>query len=503
MYRRRIQIYALGLLFFFMLGLPASAAPGLWDSLFRVKRVEPGSRVQKKTLPPVSSRDLEIAEAVSRAFAAVVKRAAPAVVFIQVEKTVIRKEPLPFPFGPFPFDFFGDDFLHRFFPQVPRKFKERGAGSGFIVSPDGIIFTNNHVVAGADKVIVQLADGRTYRGKVLGRDPQSDVAVLKINGKNLPTIPLGDSDKIQVGEWVIAIGNPFGLSHTVTVGIVSAKGRSGLGITDYEDFIQTDAAINPGNSGGPLINLRGQVVGMNTAILTRSGGYMGIGFAIPINIVKAVAEQLIKKGKVVRGWLGVVVQDLTPALAEEFGLKSTEGALVAQVMKGSPAAKAGLKRGDVIVSYNGKPVRNSSELRTFVGLTHPGTRVPIGVIREGHRITLEVTIGEFPRAEEVASAPAVEKFLDEMGFRVRELTPDLARELGYRVRKGVVISAVAPGSPAAMAGLRPGQLIEEVNRKPVKTLEEFYEALRPSLRSGRILMLVRDQRFRRFVVLSR
>ncbi|MBX6424059.1 DegQ family serine endoprotease [Thermosulfurimonas sp. F29] len=489
------------LVVFLVASLPASASPGLWDSLFRVKKVEP----HRNTPPPspASPRDLAVAQALSRAFAAVVKKAGPAVVFIEVEKTVVRKEPLPFPFGPFPFDFFGNDFMHRFFPQIPRKFKQRGAGSGFIVSPDGLIFTNNHVVEGADRVIVKLADGRTFRGKVVGRDPQSDVAVLKIKGHDLPTVPLGDSDKIQVGEWVIAIGNPFGLSHTVTVGVVSAKGRSGLGITDYEDFIQTDAAINPGNSGGPLLNLRGEVIGMNTAIFTRSGGYMGIGFAIPINIVKLVAEQLVKQGKVIRGWLGVVIQDLTPALAQEFGLESTEGALVAQVMKGSPADRGGLRQGDVIVRYNGKPVKNSSELRTFVGLTHPGTTVTLGIIREGKPMELRITIGEYPKKMEMSAiAPEIQKFLEELGFRVQELTPQLAQELGYNVRRGVVISAVAPGSPAAFAELRPGLLIEEVNRHRVKSLSDFYEAIKPSLKTGRVLLLVRDQHFRRFVVLS-
>ncbi|QJA05935.1 DegQ family serine endoprotease [Thermosulfurimonas marina] len=498
--RNRIVWLFIGLLL--LVSFPASAEPGIWDSLFKVKKVEPAK--PSPTPPPAASeKDLAVAQALSRAFAAVVKRAAPAVVFIEVEKTVVRKEPHPFPFGPFPFDFFGDDFLRRFFPQLPRKYKQRGAGSGFIVTPDGYIYTNNHVVADADRVIVKLADGRTFKGKVVGKDPQSDVAVLKIDGQNLPTVPLGDSDKIQVGEWVIAIGNPFGLSHTVTVGVVSAKGRSGLGITDYEDFIQTDAAINPGNSGGPLLNLRGEVIGMNTAIFTRSGGYMGIGFAIPINIVKLVAEQLIKQGKVVRGWLGVVVQDLTPALAEEFGLKSTEGTLVAEVMKGSPADRAGLQRGDVIVEYEGKPVRNSSELRTYVGLTHPGTTVTMKVLRNGRPVTLKVTIGEYPKREELSSAaPEIQKFLEALGFEVRELTPDLAQELGYSVRHGVIVAAVAPGSPAAMADLRPGLLIEEVNRRPVKTLEEFYRALEPSLKSGRVLLLVRDQHFRRFVVLS-
>lgn len=481
--------------------LPAWADPGVWDSLFKVTKVTP----QKSPTKGVSSKDMAVAQSLSRAFAAVVEKAAPAVVFIEVEKTVIRKSPWPhpFPFGPFPFDFFGDDFMRRFFPQLPQKFKQRGAGSGFIVSSDGLIFTNNHVVEGADKVTVKLADGRTFKAKIVGRDPQSDVAVLKVKAKNLPTVPLGDSDKIEVGEWVIAIGNPFGLSHTVTVGVVSAKGRSGLGITDYEDFIQTDAAINPGNSGGPLLNLRGEVIGMNTAIFTRSGGYMGIGFAIPINIVKLVAQQLVKQGKVIRGWLGVVIQDLTPALAEEFGLKKSEGALVAEVLKNSPADKAGLKQGDVIVKYNGKSIKNASELRTFVGLTRPGTRVNLEVIREGKPLVLKVTIGEYPKEARISSAsPEISDLLEKLGFKVEALTPEIAKELGYAVRHGVIISAVAPGSPAAMADLRPGLLIEEVNRKPVKSLSDFYEALALSKETGRVLLLVRDQRFRRFVVLS-
>ena len=503
------KVCVLCLLGLFLTGsLPVWAEPGIWDSLFKVRKVEPEKKPaqdNRSLREGEVSKDLVVAQRLSRAFSSVVEKAAPAVVFIEIEKTVIRKSPSPhpFPFGPFPFDFFGEDFLRRFFPQLPRKFKQRGAGSGFIVSSDGLIFTNNHVIEGADRVTVKLADGRTFKAEIVGRDPQSDVAVLRVKAKNLPTIPLGDSDKIEVGEWVIAIGNPFGLSHTVTVGVVSAKGRSGLGITDYEDFIQTDAAINPGNSGGPLLNLRGEVIGMNTAIFSRSGGYMGIGFAIPINIVKLVTEQLVKQGQVIRGWLGVVIQDLTPALAEEFGLRKAEGALVAEVVQNSPAARAGLKQGDIIVEYNGKPVKNASELRTFVGLTRPGTKVRMGVVRENRKIELEVTIGKYPEKFKVSTAaPEFEELLGELGFKVEELTPEVAQELGYEVREGVIISAVAPGSSAAMADLHPGLLIEEVNRKPVKSLTDFYEALALSKKTGRVLLLVRDQRFRRFVVLS-
>ncbi len=474
------------------------AGPGFLEGLFRVKKVEP----QKKEA--VTDREaFKVAEELSKVFSSVVERAAPAVVFIEVERTVYKHAPYQF-FRQFPFDFFGDEFFRRFFPGIPREYKQKGAGSGFIVTPDGYIFTNNHVIEDADKVTVKLADGRTFEAKIVGRDPQSDVAVLKVDAKDLPTVPLGNSDEIEVGEWVVAIGNPFGLSHTVTVGVVSAKGRSGLGITDYEDFIQTDAAINPGNSGGPLLNLKGEVIGMNTAIFTRSGGYMGIGFAIPINIVKLVAEQLIKQGKVIRGWLGIVIQDVTPALAQAFGLKKAEGALVAEVLPDSPAHKGGLKRGDVIVKYNGKSVKNASELRTFVGLTRPGTKVEVEVIRDGRHKVLTITIGEYPKEKRMSygAVPELRKFLERLGFSVQELTEEIARELGYRVKGGVVISAVAPGSPAALAELRPGLLIEEVNRKPVRTLEEFFEALKPSLKTGRVLLLVRDPEFRRFVVLS-
>ena len=486
-------------LVFFSFSAQAWAKGSIFEEILKIKKVE-----KEEPKAAVSAEDEEaigLALKLSKAFAAVAKKAGPAVVFVQVEKVVVRRGPAfePFPFGS-PFDFFGDEFFERFFGRrFPRKYRQMGAGSGFIISKDGYIITNNHVVADADKVKVKLADGREFNAKIVGTDPASDVAVLKIDADNLPVLPLGDSDKIEVGEWVLAIGNPFGLTQTVTVGVISAKGRSGVGITDYEDFIQTDAAINPGNSGGPLVNLRGEAIGMNTAIFTRSGGYMGIGFAIPINMVKIITEQLIKTGKVTRGWLGVVIQELNEDLAKSFGLEKPEGALVTEVAENSPAEKAGLKPGDIIVEYNGKPVKNVAELRTMVALTPPGTKVKLVVVRKGKRKTLEVTIGNQPQS--LALLTGQDEFLKKLGLEVQPLTPELAEQFGYGVKEGVIITGVAPGSPAAMAGLRPGMLVEEVNHQKVRTLKDFARALAQSKKTGRVLFLVRDREFRRYVAI--
>ncbi len=494
---RRVISLVIFLVFFLNISGPeVSAKKSFLHEILKVKKVEE---------PTQSAEDkaaIEEAIRLSRAFAIVAQKAEPAVVFVEVEKTVVRKGPeeFPFPFGN-PFDFFGPDFFERFFQhRFPRKFKQMGAGSGFIVSKDGYILTNNHVVADADKIIVKLADGREFKAKIVGTDPSSDVAVLKINAKDLPVLPLGDSDKIEVGEWVLAIGNPFGLTQTVTVGVISAKGRSGVGITDYEDFIQTDAAINPGNSGGPLVNLQGEAIGMNTAIFTRSGGYMGIGFAIPINMIKIIMKQLITTGKVTRGWLGVVIQELNEDLAHSFGLERPEGALITEVAENSPAAKAGLKPGDVIIAYNGKRVKNVAELRTMVALTQPGTKVKIVIVRNGRRKELTVTIGNQP--SEFGALMGQDEFLKRLGLIVEPLTPRLADQFGYGLNEGVIITGVAPNSPAAMAGLRPGMLIEEVNRKKISNMREFMKALAESRRTGRVLFLVRDRDFKRYVAIS-
>jgi serine protease Do len=445
----------------------------------------------------------------SKAFADVAKEVSPAVVFIQIEKTVQQPEVQFFsPFGPgTPF---GDEFLRHFFgtpgpgksPRPHSSPQQRivGQGSGFIISKDGYILTNNHVVGDADKVTVKLLDGREFTAKTVGADPHSDVAVIKIDAADLPVLELGDSDAIEVGEWVVAIGNPFGLSHTLTVGVVSAKGRSSIGIADYENFIQTDAAINPGNSGGPLVDLDGKVVGMNTAIFSQSGGYMGIGFAIPINMAKSIKDQLIQTGSVVRGYLGIVIQDLTPELAKSFGMKDQKGILVAQVSEDSPAEKAGMKQGDVIVEFDGKPVDQVGPFRNEVALKAPGSKENITVLRNGERKVLSVTIGQLTDKEgAVAEGP---HNLEKLGMTVQNLTPELARQLGLDGKKGVVVTGVAQGSVAALANIKPGGMILEVNRQPIENTEELKKAIAEAPEDSPLLLLILEGEYARYVVLQ-
>ncbi len=451
--------------------------------------------------------DIALLDKTGKAFAAVVKKAKPAVVYIGVEKSVKAMH------GPNPFDFFNDPFFERFFgpqfrhPQVPkqrqRQYKQRGAGSGFIISKDGYILTNNHVVEDADKITVRLSDEREFKAKVIGTDPQSDVALIKIDGKNLPVLPLGDSDKIQVGEWVIAIGNPFELYQTVTVGVVSAKGRNRMGISEYENYIQTDAAINPGNSGGPLLNIHGQAIGINSAIFSRSGGYMGIGFAIPINMVKKIEKQLLKSGKVTRGWLGVVIQDLNEDLAKSFDLKTSKGVLISQVNPDSPAGKAGLKDGDVVVAIDGKPVEDTASLRNIIAMTAPGTELVLKVIREGKTYSIPVTIGEQPAdfSSMGKGIGRVQTPLSKFGLSLQDLTPELADQFGYKKGQGVLIASVEPDSPAAEVGLQPGQLIEEVNKMRVHKLSDIRRAIKKSRLKKQVLLRVRAGEFSRYVVL--
>lgn len=456
----------------------------------------------------------------SKAFASIARKVSPSVVFIQVESSV-RNPTMQFS-SPFanPGDPFGDELFKRFFgdqfpgfPQAPRQREEPqpkqraiGQGSGFvfkvangILSDKTYILTNNHVVEHAEKIRVKFQNGKGFDAKVTGTDPKSDVAVIEIKTDDIPALPLGDSTKLDVGEWVVAIGNPFGLNNTLTVGVVSAKGRTSVGINDYEDFIQTDAAINPGNSGGPLVNLDGQVVGMNTAIFSRSGGYMGIGFAIPIDLVKAIGNQLIDKGEVVRGHLGVVIQSLTSELAKSFSINQ-EGILVAQVSEDSPAEKAGLKQGDVIINYRGRKVQSVGGFRNQVSLTNPGSKAELIILRDGKRKKLTVKIGKQNKNLQVASGPAQSS--DEIGMTVQTITSQLAEQFNIKQGTGVVVTKVKSGSIAAMAGIEKGTVILQVNRKKVKNAVEFKRAIKTSSANKRVLLLIRGDDYQRYIALN-
>lgn len=454
-----------------------------------------------------------------KAFASVARSVSPSVVFIQVEGKA-SSEMTQF-FSPFNDDWpFGEDFFKRFFgdrfpgfPRTPRPDEPqdgpsiRGQGSGFVfeakdrlISDKTYILTNNHVVEHAGKIKVKFQDGREFEAKVTGRDPQSDIAVIEINASGYPALRLADSSELEVGEWVVAIGNPFGLSHTLTVGVVSATGRTSIGINDYEDFIQTDAAINPGNSGGPLVNLDGEVVGMNTAIFSRSGGYMGVGFAIPSNLAKAIANQLIEHGGVTRGYLGIVIQQLTSDLAESFGIDTLQGILVAQVTKDSPAQKAGLRQGDIIELFQGEPVKDVGSFRNRVALTTPGRTVELTILRNGERKNLKVTIGKLDQDKMTAEERS--QRAEDIGLTVQTLTPQLAEQFDATAGEGVVVTEVRPGSIAAMAGIKPGMIILQVNRKEVNSAVAFQRAIKESSNDKRVLLLIRDEGMQRYVVLS-
>src|SRR5215471_1303760 len=383
-----------------------------------------------------------------------------------------------------------NDFWKRFFGgPLPRgRQRQQSLGSGFIIDADGSILTNNHVVENAQKIVVKLlGDDQEYEAKVIGRDSKTDIAIIKINTKaNLPTANFGDSDKLEVGEWVVAIGNPFGLDSTVTSGIVSAKGRH-IGQGPYDNFIQTDASINPGNSGGPLINLRGEVIGINTAIFSRTGGNIGIGFAIPINLVKELLPQLRGKGKVTRGYLGVLIQKVTPEIAESLGMEKASGALVANVSKDGPADKAGVKVGDVIVEFDGKEIKDSGDLPILVARTPVDKKARLKVLRDKKEVVLTVAVGELKDEEVVATAP--EK--GELGLTVQRLTPQMAESLGLEKSDGVVVTAVEPGSAADEAGIRRGDVILEVDRKAIRNLDEYKKAIAGTRKGRGVLFLVR------------
>jgi len=380
--------------------------------------------------------------------------------------------------------------FERFFGPLPkqRQFRQRSLGSGFILDTDGHILTNNHVIENADEIVVRLDNAKEYKATVVGKDAKTDIALLHIEGASgLTSVTLGDSDGLRVGEWVMAIGNPFGLDHTVTSGIVSAKGRF-IGAGNYDDYIQTDAAINPGNSGGPLINLRGEVVGINSAIFSRSGGNIGIGFAVPINLAKELLPQLKDKGRVTRGWLGVLIQKVTPEIAESLGLGESRGALVADVVKDGPAAAAGMKVGDVITEFDGHPVKESNELPLMVARTPVGKEVLVKVLRDKGPLDVKVTVAEL-RDEDVALAGKSEG--EKLGLSVQTLTPEIAQNLGVNDVKGVVVTAVESGSAADDAGLRRGDIILEVNRHAVESADDYRKAVRESEKGRNLLFLVR------------
>jgi serine protease Do len=433
-------------------------------------------------------------------FAPVVKKVLPAVVTISSTKiSKIPTESFPqFPDNPGFRQFFGDDFSRGFnIPRQAPQQRERGLGSGVVMTADGYILTNNHVVDGASTVTVTLADNREFKAAVVGADPKTDVAVLKIDASDLPCITVGDSSKVQVGDYALAVGNPFGVGKTVTMGIVSATGRSHLGIEDYEDFIQTDAPINPGNSGGALVNDRGELIGINTAIIAHgSEGNQGIGFAIPVNMARNVMEQIVEHGKVTRAYLGIVPQDVTPDMAKQFGEKDARGALVADVSPSSPAQKNGVERGDIILEVNGKPVADSNELRMTISMMQPGSDANLKVLRNGSERDITVKLGTLP-TEQAAVNPedngngSAKSAL--AGVSVENLDADTASELELSPNtKGVVVTNVDPSSEAAEAGLRRGDVIQEVNRQPVSNTAEFEHAIRSSKDSKPLLLVNRN-----------
>ncbi len=445
-----------------------------------------------------------------KGFSGVAAKATPSVVFIQVEKQV--------PMGNMqeylgnPFDLF--EVPNNQLRQQPNRrqpghgrqqmFRQTGQGSGFLISKDGYILTNTHVIDAADKIQVRLADGREFQAKRIGADSKTEVALIKIEGENLPALAIGDSSKLQTGEWVIAIGNPFGLKETLTVGVVSAKGRSHMGITDYEDFIQTDAAINPGNSGGPLLNIDAEVIGINTAIFSRSGGYMGIGFAVPIDLAMNIKSQLVATGKVTRGYVGVVLNpgEVTEEMAKSFGRAEAGGVLIADVQKDGPAAKAGIQSGDILIELDGKKIKDGTSFRNDVARILPNKKIDLALFRDGKVKKVTVTVGAFPDDGEAGAGekdqPAV---MDKLGFDIQDLTDEVTQQFGYGAAKGVIITQVDPGSLAEEAGLTPGMLILEVNRSEVTNVRDFEKAV-GKMKNGNLLLRVKTKEGTVFVNLQ-
>jgi len=464
---------------------------------------EPAATKEVPAAPPAP-----VSIGVDRNFVAIAKAVRPAVVNVFTTRTDKGGEGLhgmPFE-DPFFRRFFGEEFFRRF--EAPRERKERSLGSGVIVDSKGLIITNNHVVSKADEIKVLLSDKREFKAKLIGTDSKTDLAVLKIDAEDLHTIPWADSEKLEVGEFVLAVGTPFGLNQTVTLGIVSAVGRASMGIAEYEDFIQTDAAINPGNSGGALVNARGELVGINTAIFSQSGGNMGIGFAVPSNMARPILDQLVHGGKVVRGWLGVSIQELSADLATQFGVQEPKGVLVSEVLDDSPAKRAGFERGDVIVEFDGKPVENPTQLRNAVAQTPIGRKASVKVVRDKRLRSLEVTIAEQPKT--VAQAGSEEGDSGSArpagvlaDIEVRELNAELATRLGLGgSERGVAIVRVRANSVAEEAGLKEADLILEVNRKPVPSLTLYERVVSKLSKDQPVLLLIKRQGRTSFITLK-
>lgn len=481
---------------------------------------------QPAAVSPQARENLSHANSLSQAFRASANRVLPAVVSIQnvvqpklVQREMPRRSPKMAP----GFDRPGmeelDPLLKKFFegmpdmedmqPEGPQRGRE-SSGSGVIIDSAGIILTNNHVVAGGGKLRVKLHDGREFDVVDVKTDPSTDLAVIKIKSdKPLPYAELGDSDQMMIGDWVLALGQPFGLQDTVTAGIISAKGRD-IGITRHNEFIQTDAAINPGNSGGPLVNLQGEVVGINTAISSSSGGFQGIGFAVPVNVAKWVSTQLLKDGAVHRAYLGVGIQAVDHTLAEQLGLSTSNGALITDVQPDSPAAAAGMMPQDVVVEFAGQAIHSPRQLQAVVGRAPLGTKQPLVVLRDGKKVTLQVSVREQPKGygevakQDEPEAPAKESSaFDELGLNVSPLTADVAKQLGVKSEQGVVVTEVEPGSVAAQAGLTDGDVITQVARTPVNNVDEFRAAVKQADLSKGLMLLVKGGQGSRFVVLKK
>ncbi|NIA29069.1 MAG: Do family serine endopeptidase [Actinobacteria bacterium] len=453
-------------------------------------QAEPTAMLTSNPAPAAQAPDLQgisVAQQLSNTFAAVAQEVNPSVVTIFTETDVKVQQQ----FSGTPFDqFFGKDFFGQFYqnPRPQGNLKQMGLGSGVIVSSNGIILTNNHVVKDADHIKVKLMDGREFKAKVKGTDPPTDLAVITIDAKGLTPLPFGNSDKARVGDMVLAIGSPLNpqLEHTVTSGIISAKGRSGVGLSKYEDYIQTDAAINPGNSGGALVNLKGELVGINSAIATQTGGFIGIGFAVPVNLAKKVMDDIIEKGKVVRGWLGVYIQSITPELAKAMKLKTAKGVIISKVQKDSPAEKAGLKEEDVILRLNGKEVHNSTELSTWISSIDPKTTITLEVLRDGKVQTVPVKLGELsPSVQQLASGKVTNS---RIGLQVSNITNALAKKYSLPSGlSGIVVTGVKPNTIAADVGLQEGDVIMKVNRRTINNVDDFNKIM-GKIKAGENLM---------------